>query len=406
MPRSIILGPIFNYQNGKIREWSIVIDLYDSAHKHKSITSVDMAISKGYSTEYCSISGYQGMKMTRSSPTIVLIGKYIGKINETNVLTQAYNECRSKYAKKLKSGYSVELDQKKEGNFLPFPMNLKLWDDFKDKLKYPLFVQPKLDGLRMIAALDSNGIVQLKTRTLKDIPGFDHLRQELTELYKTGDKTLILDGELYFHTMDLQDISGIVRSETGRDDEKNKLQYWAFDAFSLKRPTEAFEDRIQHLRQFVGESKSKLIVLNETIEVADETEADRFYKKTIADGYEGIIYKSMGKPYAYSFDKAKRSSWYLKRKQFFDDEFEIVDFTQGRGKDKDAVIFICKTKDGVEFNTVPNGTYDYKKDLYRRSLEDFSQFKGQFVTIKFEKLSAAGVPQAGHMIAFRDLKFD
>ncbi len=409
MAQSFTLGPIYNQQNGKIREWSITIDLYDANHKHKSITAIDMSIPEGATAEYYTISGYQQMKMTRSTSTVVHVGKNLGKSNETNVLTQAYNECRSRYNKKIKSGYTTNISQqhkKREDGEFPYPMNLKIWDDFKDKLKYPLYVQPKLDGLRMIAMLDSQGIVRLKTRTLEDVPGFDHLRQELTKLYKRGDKTLILDGELYSHGMNLQDISGIVRAETGRDDEKDKLQYWMFDAFSLKRPMEPFEDRIQHLSQFIDEDKSRVMVLNETIKIDSEEESTKYYKKVIKNGYEGIVYKSMGKPYAYSFHKAKRSQWYLKRKQFFDDEFEIVNFTHGKGKDKDAVIFVFKTKKGEEFNSVPNGTYEYKKDLYQRCLKDFSQFHGQFATIRYEKLSTKGIPQANHMIAFRDLKFD
>lgn len=409
MAQSLTLGPIYNQQNDKIREWSIVIDLYDSNHKHKSISSSEMDIPEGYTTEYYTVSGYQNMKMTTSAPTIVHTGKNLGKSNATNVLTQAYSECTSKYTKKIKSGYTEEIShQNKERSSadVPIPMNLKQWNDFKEKLKYPLYVQPKLDGLRALAMLDSHGVVQLKTRTREDIPGFDLLREELTNLYKHGDKTLILDGELYSHGKNLQYLSGVVRAETGRDEEKNTLQFWAFDCFSIERPKEPFEKRIEQLEEFLSGGEHKMIVLDETIKVDTDAEADKYYKKITGDGYEGIIYKSMGKPYEFSFTKAKRSQWYLKRKQFFDEEYEIIGFTHGRGKDAKAVKFIFKTKKGVEFATVPNGTYEYREDLYKRCLKDFSQFKGQFATIKYEKLSDDGVPQAPHMIAFRDMNFD
>lgn len=409
MAQSLTLGPIYNQQNDKIREWSIIIDLFDKNHRHKSITDTDMSVPEDATAEYYTVSGYQNMKMTRSAPTIVHVGKNIGKSNATNVLTQAYSECASKYTKKIKSGYTEEIShQTKERSSadVPIPMNLKQWNDFKEKLKYPLYVQPKLDGLRAIAMLDSNGVVQLKTRTREDIPGFSLLRKELTDLYKHGDKTLILDGELYSHGKNLQYISGVVRAETGRADEKNELQFWTFDCFSIERPKEPFEKRIENLKEFLAGGSHDLIILDETIKAETEEEADKYYKKITDDGFEGIIYKSMGKPYEFSFTKSKRSQWYLKRKQFFDDEFEIVGFTHGRGKDANAVKFIFKTKDGVEFGSVPNGTYEYRNDLYQRCLRDFSQFKGQFATIKYEKLSDDGVPQANHMIAFRDVKFD
>lgn len=406
MTQSLTLGPIFNQQNDKIRNWSIVISLFDSSHKQIPISTIDMDIPEGATVEYHTISGYQNMKMTHSSPTIITVGKNIGKSNETNILQQAHNECSSKYRTKLKGGYSEKIEEQKKSNErFPFPMALKPWKDFKEKLNYPLYIQPKLDGLRMIVMLDSHGEVHLKTRRLHDIPKFDLLKKELTKLYANGDKSLILDGELYSHGMDLQNISGIVRAESERDDEKNDLQYWTFDCFSLDRPKEPFEKRIEELKKFVGKNPSRIII-NETINVQTEEEADKYYYKCVEDGYEGTIYKSLGKPYEFSFNKEKRSSWYLKRKQRFDDEFVIENFTHGKGKDKDCIVFILKTKDGIEFNSVPNGTYDYRKELYKECLKDFAQFKGTLAKVQFEDYSTEGVPLRNRMIAFRDLDFD
>jgi DNA ligase-1 len=405
MSQSLTFGPIFNQQNNKIRIWSIVINLYDDDHKLMSITTSDMDIPEKSTSEYYTISGYENMKMTTSAPTIITSGKNLGKSNETTVLSQAYKECKSKYDKKIKSGYSEDIkDQTKSKERFPFPMALKPWKDFKQKLQYPLYIQPKLDGIRMIVMLDSDGNVQLRTRRLHDVPKFDLLKQELTALYEKGDKSLILDGEIYSHNMDLQMISGIVRAETERDEEKDKLQYWAFDCFSLDRPNEPFENRLEELKKFAN--NSNLLVINETVKVNNEIESDNYYDKTVANGYEGIIYKSLGKPYEYSFNKEKRSSWYLKRKQRFDDEFVIENYTQGKGKDKNCVVFILKTKEGIEFNSVPNGTYEYRKDLYKKCLKNFSQFKGTLAKVQFEDYSSDGVPLRNRMIAFRDLNFD
>lgn len=114
----------------------------------------------------------------------------------------------------------------------------------------------------------------------------------------------------------------------------------------------------------------------------------------------------MGKPYDYSFNKEKRSSWYLKRKQRFDDEFEIVSFGEGKGKDTGCVVFVLKTKEGVEFNSVPNGTYDYRKNLYQQCLQNFDQFKGKMAKVQFEDYSTEKVPLRNRMIMIRDLSFD
>lgn len=407
---SINLGPIYNRQNDKVRMWQITICLFNSKHRPISISDLNMDVPEGATAEYFTTNGLIDMKMTNSAPTVITSGKNLGKKNETNVLTQAYNDCASKYRLKLKSGYTEVLPKhiSELPKQFPFPMALKPWEDFKHKLKYPLYVQPKLDGLRMIAMLDTEGHVVLKTRRLHDIAGFDKLRCELQQLYDASShKDIILDGELYAHGLNLQDISGIVRAENDRMDEKDALQYWVFDCFSTqKNIDDGIEIRIERLREFVPGSKNSSVIANETIQVDSSDAADQYYERVVAAGYEGVIYKSWGRPYEFSFDKEKRSSWYLKRKQFFDDEFEIVSYKEGKGKDVGCVIFVLKTKAGLEFDSVPNGTYEYRRELYLQCESNFEQFRGQLAKVQFEKYSKDGKPQCNRMIAFRDLSFD
>lgn len=412
---SVTIGPIYNNQNGRTRSWEIVLSMFDKNHKHVPITSLDMEVAEDNTVEYVSINGLLGMKMTTSSPTVITHGKNLGKKNATNQLTQAYSDAMSKYKTKLKAGYTetiivndTERDSTQEVTTqVPFPMALKTWKDFGYRLSYPLLVQPKLDGHRMIALLDSDGKVILRSRRLHDVPGFDKLKKELQDLYDASqDKSIILDGELYKHGMGLQNISGIVRAETGRDEEKDMLKYYLFDSFSIgdKR---SFDMRMERLKSFIGKPKrSSQLIINETMKVDSEQDANTYYTIACKDGYEGIIYKSLGKPYDYSLTKEKRSSWYLKRKQQFDAEFEIVDFTQGKGKDRGCVVFILKTKEGLTFNSVINGTYDYRKELYQQCLKDFAPFKGQMAKVQFEDYSADGLPLRNRMIMIRDMSFD
>lgn len=415
MTQAMVLGPIYNQQSNKIRSWQITINLFNAKHKRMSITGLDMNVPEGATAEYYTTNGLIDMKMTDSAPTVISTGKNLGKVNATNVLTQAYNDCSSKYRIKIKSGYteSKSARSKVSPEEIPIPMALKSWKDFGTRLKYPLFIQPKLDGLRMIVMLDSDGMVTLKTRRRHDIPKFNKLRSELQALYnQSADKTIILDGELYAHGMNLQNISGIVRAETGRDDEKDTLQYWLFDCFCVKDSAnyttlDPFDTRLNRLTQFVSKrTKPSQIVINDTVQMQSEQEADEYYTQMVTNGYEGVIYKSLGKPYEYSFNKEKRSAWYLKRKQQFDSEFEIVSYTEGKGKDAGCVVFVLKTEEGIEFNSVPNGTYEYRKDLFYECEKDFSQFKGKMAKVQFEDYSNEKVPLRNRMIMIRDLSFD
>lgn len=406
---SFLIGPIFNYHNDKLRSWQIEISLFDKKNKPVRINSIDMPIPDGYTAQYSTVSGIVDMKMTTSAPTIISSGKNLGKKNATNALTQAYNDCMSKYRTKIKAGYSDSKPDTKisaSKNQIPFPMALKTWKDFGHRLNYPLYLQPKLDGLRMIALLDKNKKVILKSRRLHDIAGFDKLRAELQTLYdNSNDKTIILDGELYKHGMDLQTISGIVRSDA-RVSEEEELRFMLFDCFSIG-DTSAFDDRLARLESFIADRQStSQLELNDTVSVASEIEADKYYIEKTDQGYEGIIYKSADRLYEYSLTKEKRSSWYLKRKQQFDDEFEIVGFGEGKGKDLGCVVFILKTKSGIEFNSVINGTYEYRKQLYQECVKNFDTFKGRMAKVQYEDLSSDGVPLRNRMIMIRDMSFD
>ena len=77
----------------------------------------------------------------------IIVGKNIGKKNETTREQQANLEAKSKWTKKRDSGYSENiLDSNKSYR----PMLANEFKKHKEKVKYPVYVQPKLDGYRMI----------------------------------------------------------------------------------------------------------------------------------------------------------------------------------------------------------------------------------------------------------------
>lgn len=404
---SFTLGPIFNQQGNKVREWSIVINLYDSNKKQIPIKNENQTIPEGAYAMYHTLNGYTGMTITQSEDTVVSVGKNIGRKNETNVLQQAIKNATSKYNLKINAGYSTEL--KETTKKIPFPMAVKPWKNEMKKLVYPLYIQPKLDGIRMIAIFNGED-VELYSRRLHPIIGFESLRNELKMQFMSldeSDRSVIIDGELYSHGMHLNEISGIVRNESTDETNKCKLQYHIFDCFDTTRPQLTFTERFPIIEKFCKKNV-KFSVLTQTKKVASAEEADDFYFDIIDKGYEGIIYKMANKPYEFSFDREKRSSMYQKRKKQDDAEFEIVDFTSGKGKDSDAIVFILKVKEGFTFNCVPNGTYAYRKELYKKATESFdTTFKGKLAKVVYDDISSDGVPLRGRIVQIdRDITFD
>ena len=351
-------------------------------------------------TEYGMLDG----KLTETEPTIVDTGKNIGKKNETTVITQALINMRSLYLKKIKSGYQLSIDEESKN---VYPMAVQTYTKYRHKIKFPCFIQPKLDGIRLTASLDNNGEVILLSRRLHKIYGFDNIKDEVKILLKNNTK-LILDGELYNHNMNLQTISGIVRDEDEFNPEKNSLKFYVFDCFSLEDKL-TFEHRYNRLLDI---SKSIILQLNyivilETTIANNLEDGDMLFDKYVDDRYEGIIYKNKNALYEWSSIKEKRTMGMVKRKLAYDEEFKIIDFSEGVGKFKGMVIFTLQTKEGKLFNSVPMGDTEYRKNLYLDCIKDFSKYKDKLAKVKFDDWSKDKIPLRSNIVQIiRDMDFD
>lgn len=351
-------------------------------------------------TEYGVING----KITKTEPTIIEIGKNINKKNETTVLTQGLIYIRNLFLKKIKTGYKISLDDENIINqeHQLYPMALQVYSKNKKHINYPCYIQPKLDGIRLIAKFDKNtNDIILLSRRLNNYTGFDLIKKEIKILLKDT-PNLILDGELYNHNLNLQNISGIVRNEK---DDKNKenLKFYIFDCFE-KNDNKIFEERIKLLQiKFNLYNNLEYLMLVDTILVKNEKEGDELYKKYINDKYEGIVYKNINSIYEYSNIKEIRSYNYLKRKKTYDGEYEIVGYEEGQhGKDKGAIIFIMKTKENKEFRAVPNMPLVKRKELFKIAKKNFNKFKGKLATISFDEFSKDNIPLRPKFITIRD----
>jgi len=120
---------------------------------------------------------------------------------------------------------------------------------------------------------------------------------------------------------------------------------------------------------------------------------DELYGEYVEQGYEGQMIRLDG-PY-----ENKRSSKLLKRKEFVDEEYEILGYDEGTGNREGTVKhFKFKNKDGREFNSNVKGTFEYMAELLERGEE----LIGKQATIKYFNLTPDGVPRFPYVIAIRD----
>lgn len=353
-------------------------------------------------TDYGQIDG----KITETIPTIIEVGKNLNKKNETTIITQSIIQMRNLYLKKIKSGYTLDLDNlsQESNNENIFPMAIHEYNKYKKYIKYPCYIQPKLDGIRIIAKYNKNtNTVLFLSRRLNDIYGFDNIKQELKKLFEIL-PDIIIDGEFYNHNMNLQEISGIVRHQDINLDKKNQLQFYIFDFIDINNNL-TFEERINILYNVFSQlSNFKYLVITETSLVDNQADSDKLFKRYVKDKYEGIVYKNKDALYEYSNIKEIRSNQYIKRKKHYDEEYKIVGFEGGiKGKDKDAIIFIMETPNNKHFKSVPNLSLEERKEMYILAKKNFDQlYKNKMATISFDDYSKDNIPLRAKFITIRD----
>lgn len=403
-------------------DWDVLVD--DTVPiKKKYLTG---NIQEGIICQMWVESGVFGGKISRYSPTYPKIMNE-GKSNERNVLQQALVEARSLYMKKIENGMEPETKNKitKTDNMY-FPMLVRKYDDEMQHMKYPLYIQPKLDGARCITMLNkppdkniSIDNIVMYSRQKKEFTDFNNIKKDLLQSlidlwdYKNNE-SIYIDGELYKHGMSLQTISGAVRNPNRETIKKYEgIQLWIFDIFYPKQPNLEFNDRLKIINEIFKNINTKTVVCVPTELVETELKQDIIYNKYIKEKYEGVILRNANSLYLTHPTKnsmAIRSRFVLKRKMRYSDEFEVISFTQGKkGKDKGAIIWILKTHTtNKSFNATPkNISYNERYKLFKIASANnnkgfLEKFKGRMMTVEYEDLSKDEVPLRAKSLWFRE----
>ena len=246
----------------------------------------------------------------------------------------------------------------------------------------PVFIQPKLDGVRCLIQYD-DGKVTAYSRTGKIWQTIEHIT---LNLYKFFDKhpNVILDGELYNHDFkdDFESIISMVRKTKPTAEDRvisaNNVQFHCYD---IVDEVLTFDMRIHFIAKTVP--RSYCIHHVDTIQVATESLSKVFHQSNLEMGYEGSILRTNDN-YA-----CKRSHNLRKFKDFSDAEATIVGYLDGKGKRTGTLgKFIMQDDNGVEFGCPPGKGYTYKQ--LGTMLENIGDYIGQRATFTFFERTKAG----------------
>lgn len=343
--------------------------------------------------KYRSIQGILGGTQTPSGWT-TCGSKNVGRSNATTAFEQVQAEIAAEYKKKLKRGHFEDVNAVDSGTQL-FPMLANKYADLKKGLDFGevIYTQRKLDGIRMIGR--ASGLFTRKAEPIVSVP----LIAEVLALFHKDYPHISIDGELYSHDLrdDLPKINSIVRKQTPTEadlKESAKLQYHVYDLYDERYPDMQQDERNELLRDFFKYyfDGSELFQQVDTYLVQDQAHLDGLYDTFRKEGFEGQIIRLNG-PY----EPKKRSKNLLKRKEYMDEEFTVVDILEGNGNWSGAAkAVVCRMKDGKEFESGLAGTYEDNAVL----LAERQRYIGADVTVTFFKYTPKGVPSQGVAKAF------
>lgn len=271
-----------------------------------------------------------------------------------------------------------------------------------DKLPYWLGSR-KIDGVRcsfywkdgqVVSASRGGGEYDISTTHLRTHP-------KMIELFKINPE-LVLDGELYIHGRSLQYISGTARREVS-DSRSQELEYYIYDIMDDKMTA---QERWEYTTEVIcynlgitdfdpstewedGQLQVRVVPQEE---VTGWINIQKLHDKYVSEGFEGIVIRDPDKPYAYG----GRTNSMIKIKMYQDDEFEIVGYEEGlRPED---MVFVCKTKEGKEFEAKPMGPRELKYEY----LDRMDELIGKMATVKFFYYSDEGKPLQPTLKCIRD----
>jgi len=315
--------------------------------------------------------------------TLISSGKNIGRSNETTILQQTKLDAQSAWNKKVKQGYSTSITTQ---STIIKPMLANTYT-LETDLTFPVWVQPKLDGVRCLVYKSNNQICfQSRKNTLYE--PIKHLLPELSQLFDTLPPNSIVDGELYTHGIGFDKIVSMVRRGTGNKKTHPDLKTLHYTIYDLI-DSNVYADRLQLLQNAFSNFKYKFIECIETHTVSSKSKINEWLHTFENKGYEGIMIRCNG------VYKENRSKDLLKYKQFLDDEFEVV----GHHESKNGVpVFECVTKDEATFSVLMKETLEMKQDMMKH-VEDYY---GKMLTVRFQEWTKDKIPRFPVGIQFRD----
>lgn len=259
-------------------------------------------------------------------------GTNIGKKNEKTPEEHALS--------KAKSEWVSYRDKHGLGDKFMFAMLAHVFDD--RRVKYPCYVQEKIDGIRCIIK-DGRAYTRNGNPIKIDVP-------------KTN---FILDGEVMHPNLHFEALNGRVN---GSELSEPEFFIWVFDSIDPNNLNQPYSERLKNpvpihprIRKLPG------VIMNSLEEI------EEYHDQIAQQGGEGLMVKNLDGVYK----PTKRSYDQLKYKKFYDGEFEVT----GHKVDVEGCV-VWETLHG-------DVKMDGSKTIQKKYAKTAEKYYGKMLTVKY-----------------------
>jgi DNA ligase-1 len=246
--------------------------------------------------------------------------------------------------------------------------------DHPKKIKGIKRLEVKLDGVRVLAVVNGSACT-LYSRNGKEFENFPQIADFVEEHRKAFQRDsafggkFVLDGEIV--GKNFQDL--MKQAQRKSNAKTDNMVYHVFDIVPLTEFRDGFCNLQQHKRIDLLKRAQAMLPENGCVQIMPGMDVDldtaeghdvmrRFADDSVAQGFEGIMIKSMGAPY-----ECKRSDFWMKWKPTITVDLDIVGFEEGTGRNLGRLgAIICEGNDNgrkIQVN-VGTGFSDSNRDEY------------------------------------------
>jgi len=267
-------------------------------------------------------------------------------------------------------------------------------DDIDFSQRKPMFIQPKLDGVRCY--ININGAF---SRNHKPFHNVKHILTELKPFF-AANPHITLDGELYNHRFrdNFNKIISLVRKQKPTQADKfeaaSSLQFHCYDLFSSKYPQAKFSERELNIETYKAQYGWRSIQTVQTDIVFTRKDLNKYHKRNKQNGYEGSMLR---KNTTY---QQRRTTDLQKVKDWSDTEITVTGYIEGKGKfERGLGKFIGLDSDNRVVEVPwPTLTIEQRRKVWSQR----TRYIGQTLTFEYFERTPAGAYRFPRAKAFRN----